>query len=280
MKKKVINKISLLLNIILILFLAFYFLVSFLNYGILKTTFTPICFLVEKFQGEKYMPAWCNYLDEEIIAEPNKNSNINKNTNTNINIANPASEECIVQGAKVEMYSNDSGQFGVCVFDDNSICEEWALYRGECKKGECFKVCKYVGSSNEGWYISCTRQLLKLEKCGTKEETNEVMSNDIKPDQLIVVTAPVAGSQLNSPVTIEGRAKISGDKVYIKFENNSGTILIEDTAPLGAAADDGYKNFSRKINYEFSATKEGYIKVFSLSSSGVEENLVSISVKY
>ena len=280
MKKRAINKLSFLINIILILFLAFYFFVSFLNYGFLKTTFTPICYLVEKFQGEKYMPAWCSYLEEDISAQVNKNNNINSNSGANIKIANPASEECIIQGAKVEMYSSENGQFGVCVFDDKSICEEWSLYRGECKKGECFKVCKYVGSSNEGWYISCTRQLLKLEKCGTKEESSESLSNNIKPDQFIVVNSPIADSQLSSPVTIEGRAKISGDKVYIKFENNAGTVLIEEIATLGVSSDDGYKNFSRKINYEFSTTKAGFIKVYSMSTAGDAENLVSIPVKY
>lgn len=280
MTKKRINKFSLLLNIILILFLAFYFFIPFLNNGILKTTFTPLCFLIEKYQGEKYMPAWCNYLEEVIPADTNKNINNNKNTNANTQIANPASTECIVKGAKVEMYSNDSGQFGVCVFDDKSICEEWALYRGECKAGDCFKVCKYVGSLNEGWYISCTRQLLKLEKCGTIEENSETLGGAVAGDTLITVSSPIADSQLTSPLTIEGKAKISGDKIYIKVKNTSGKVLIEESAVLGPADASGYKSFSRKIIYEFSTTKEGYIDVYSLSSTGAEENLVSIPVKY
>ena len=52
-------------------------------------------------------------------------------------IANPASEKCIELGGQVEIQKNPAGEFGVCVFDDGSRCEEWALFRGKCKPGEC-----------------------------------------------------------------------------------------------------------------------------------------------
>ena len=29
----------------------------------------------------------------------------------------------------------DGGQYGVCIFDDNYQCEEWAMFRGECPVG-------------------------------------------------------------------------------------------------------------------------------------------------
>ncbi len=29
----------------------------------------------------------------------------------------------------------DGGQYGVCVFTDNYQCEEWAMFRGECRVG-------------------------------------------------------------------------------------------------------------------------------------------------
>lgn len=277
MHKKSLNRFSIFLNIILILFVVFYFTVSFLNYGILKTTFTPLCFLVDKFQGENYTPAWCKHLDDD----SSKATNTNKVLNINTQIANPASEECIVKGAKVEMYSNDSGQFGVCVFDDKSICEEWSLYRGECKKGDCFKVCKYVGTSKEGWYISCTRQLLKLEKCGTStEEPDQNLSGSIGSENLIAVSSPTPDSQLSSPFTVEGKAKINSDKVYIRVKTTLGKALIVETATLGAADTDGYKSFKQKISYEFSTTKEGFVDIYNLGGTGAEENLVSIPVKF
>ena len=51
-------------------------------------------------------------------------------------IANPASEYCINQSGKLDIRKTDAGEVGVCVFDDGSECEEWALMRGECKPGQ------------------------------------------------------------------------------------------------------------------------------------------------
>ena len=55
-------------------------------------------------------------------------------------IANPASEKCVKLGGQVEIQKNQAGEFGVCVFDDGSRCEEWALFRGKCKPGECKEI--------------------------------------------------------------------------------------------------------------------------------------------
>jgi putative hemolysin len=51
-------------------------------------------------------------------------------------VANPASVHCIEQGGTLEIRTEPGGgQAGICVFDDGSECEEWALFRGECAKG-------------------------------------------------------------------------------------------------------------------------------------------------
>ena len=59
-------------------------------------------------------------------------------------IANPASENCIKQGGKLVMEKRgDGGEYGVCLFEDNRQCEEWALFRGDCPAGGV-KVTGYV----------------------------------------------------------------------------------------------------------------------------------------
>jgi putative hemolysin len=59
-------------------------------------------------------------------------------------IANPASENCVKQGGKLVIETrSDGGQFGVCYFEDNRQCEEWALFRGDCPVGGR-KVTGYV----------------------------------------------------------------------------------------------------------------------------------------
>lgn len=40
-------------------------------------------------------------------------------------IANPAAENCVAKGG--------ASQNGICMFPNGSQCDEWALYRGECK---------------------------------------------------------------------------------------------------------------------------------------------------
>jgi len=52
-------------------------------------------------------------------------------------LANPASEHCVEAGGRLEMRHGSEGEYGVCVFDDGSRCEEWRFFRGECRPGEC-----------------------------------------------------------------------------------------------------------------------------------------------
>jgi len=50
-------------------------------------------------------------------------------------LANPASDNCAAQGGRVVIETAASGRYGVCLFEDNRQCEEWALLRGACPAG-------------------------------------------------------------------------------------------------------------------------------------------------
>ena len=51
-------------------------------------------------------------------------------------LANPASVNCGEKGGTLTIETKpDGGQYGVCNFEDNMQCEEWALYRGDCPVG-------------------------------------------------------------------------------------------------------------------------------------------------
>lgn len=50
-------------------------------------------------------------------------------------LANPASENCAAKGGRHVAESTPAGQMGVCLFEDNRQCEEWALLRGHCPAG-------------------------------------------------------------------------------------------------------------------------------------------------
>lgn len=49
------------------------------------------------------------------------------------NMPNPASQHCEQNGGTLQIRVDpNGGEHGVCVFPDNTECEEWAFFRGEC----------------------------------------------------------------------------------------------------------------------------------------------------
>ena len=70
-------------------------------------------------------------------------------------LENPASVNCIKNSGKLEIRKTSRGdEYGVCVWETRckSECEEWAFFRGTCKKNECAKWRAFYDS--EGKYIS------------------------------------------------------------------------------------------------------------------------------
>jgi putative hemolysin len=52
------------------------------------------------------------------------------------NMPNPASVNCTDQGGTLEIRQDArGGEYGMCLFPDNTECEEWALLRGTCAPG-------------------------------------------------------------------------------------------------------------------------------------------------
>ena len=59
-------------------------------------------------------------------------------------LPNPASQNCVQQGGTLLIQEHsDGGEYGVCVFEDNRQCEEWAMLRGDCPVGGV-KITGYV----------------------------------------------------------------------------------------------------------------------------------------
>jgi putative hemolysin len=47
-------------------------------------------------------------------------------------LANPASVNCIKVGGKLTIQRTSQGDVGMCQLRSGKVCEEWALFRGEC----------------------------------------------------------------------------------------------------------------------------------------------------
>lgn len=53
-----------------------------------------------------------------------------------VNMSNPASVYCKDQGGQsVIKHLPNGGEYGVCMFDGDTECEEWAMFRGQCPVG-------------------------------------------------------------------------------------------------------------------------------------------------
>lgn len=60
----------------------------------------------------------------------------NSNSSSKVQIANPASVYCgEVGGRTFTKTLPDGTEYGVCLFEDNRQCGEWALFRNECLVG-------------------------------------------------------------------------------------------------------------------------------------------------
>lgn len=74
---------------------------------------------------------------------------------TSTSLANPASVNCANKGGQLQIKTRpDGGEYGLCFFDDNRACEEWAMLHGDCPVGgrkttgydtEAQKFCAWSG---------------------------------------------------------------------------------------------------------------------------------------
>ncbi len=82
----------------------------------------------------------------------------------NAGLPNPASVFCEDQGGTLEIRTDaDGGQYGVCIFDDGSECDEWAYFRGECQPGDSLETRpadEDAGSTSEADDIVIARQAI------------------------------------------------------------------------------------------------------------------------
>lgn len=104
-------------------------------------------------------------------------------------LANPASQNCVAKGGKVTIEKNPKGgEFGVCLFDDNMQCEEWAMMRGQCRTG---------GIKVTGFVTPAARY------CAITGGTYKVVSASNTPDEKGTCTLP-GGRQCDAAAYFDG----------------------------------------------------------------------------
>lgn len=74
----------------------------------------------------------CNMSVSVFVSDPFKTGGVSNKSG----LPNPASVNCAKQGGTDTIETlNNGAQYGLCQFEDNMACEEWALLRGQCPKG-------------------------------------------------------------------------------------------------------------------------------------------------
>jgi uncharacterized protein len=124
-----------------------------------------------------------------------------------IGLPNPASVSCEEQGGTLDVRAvDDGGQLGICVFEDGSECEEWALFRGECQSGEV------APASPEQGYEPDQEALGVFDYAGWQSYTNAAYGFSVRyPSDwsLIEVTDPgntMAGHRIDLSAAGEPKA--------------------------------------------------------------------------
>ncbi|GEM_PF-890930 len=93
---------------------------------ITNPSFKEDCYI--ELAGLKKDNSYCSMIANITKQEFCMNISVQTNQAT---IPNPAAVNCERKGYSYEIRSNESGQYGVCIYEDRE-CDEWALYREEC----------------------------------------------------------------------------------------------------------------------------------------------------
>jgi len=113
----------------------------------------------------------------------------------------------------------------------------------------------------------------------SEEEPDGYVASEQRTSNLMVFE-PSENSTVSSPFTVKGEARVDDNKVYIRIVNLAGTTLIQESVNVRSGEVGQFGEFKISLNYQFSTTKEGAVEVYSKDSSGKEQNLITIPVKF
>jgi putative hemolysin len=145
------------------------------------------------------------------LTPPLQTNTVNTDEKPQAGIANPSSVYCVKLGYQSEIRKDEAGnEFGVCVFPDNSECDEWAFFRGECQPGQNPASTLLAKEDISGADICPSPEpgtLLHVEQnssggpgyCFHYPETMEVSAMDNQEGITIMKPAPDGGAMPGQP---------------------------------------------------------------------------------
>ena len=140
-------------------------------------------------------------------------------------IANPASENCIAQGGTLAIEERgDGGQFGVCYFEDNRQCEEWALMRGDCPVGG-LKVTGYITPAARYCVIAGGTYTITGNSGTDDEQGTCIFIDGSQCDAWDYYNGKCSGADSTSPTEVP---IVGGGSGQIVFDSTRGSIGYRD----------------------------------------------------
>ncbi|NQU77518.1 hypothetical protein HQ544_02360 [Candidatus Falkowbacteria bacterium] len=117
---------------------------------------------------------------------------------------------------------------------------------------------------------------------GDGEEDDEDSQTANPETGNIIVESPTPDETVTSPFEITGQAKVFEGTVLVRLRNQDGKIVVPVQIVNVHAEEAGeFGSFKIKINYQFYATKEGTVEVYSEDArDGSEINMVEVPVKF
>jgi putative hemolysin len=217
-----------------------------------------------------------------------------------IGLANPASENCVKNGGRLEIRTNKLGQYEVCLFEDNRQCEEWALLRGDCPVGG-MKVTGYQTDGEVFCAITggqvrnpgsaspkcmrkdgtlCDAQANLDGECPNPNDSNPPAqtTQPANPEANIKVSSPLPNETISSPFTVKGEARVFESQFNWRLKSGDGSVLAEGMGTAQALDVGQFGPF--EIELKTLAKGPVTLEVFDRSAKdGSEIDLVSIPLK-
>lgn len=116
----------------------------------------------------------------------------------------------------------------------------------------------------------------------TDTQKNSQTTSEPQSNENIIVEEPLPNSTVTSPFIVKGQARVLDGTVLIRAKNKTGIIVIPtQVATTHINKADEFGPFKITLGYQFYATREGTIEVFSQSPvDGSEINMVAVPVRF
>lgn len=98
----------------------------------------------------------------------------------------------------------------------------------------------------------------------------------------IIVTAPLRGDAVQSPITVAGKARVFESALSIRLKDASGKVLVTQAVTTKAGEVGQFSDFQSSLPYlKPVAGAQGTVEVFTKSAqNGSEEDLIQIPVVF